>query len=60
MPAGRGFPPPSRPDALTKEALSVGTREEEYAGGLQEGTLGETTLRAEKEGRLLRLPTLCG
>jgi hypothetical protein len=47
---GRGFPPPSRPGTLTKAALSVGMREGEYGGGLREGTLGKTTLRAEKEG----------
>jgi hypothetical protein len=29
----------------------LGMREGEYEGGLQEDTLGKTTLRAEKEGR---------
>jgi|SRR5215218_7050137 len=57
-PAG-AYPPPSRPDALAKAALSVGTRGGEYEGR-REDALVETTLRAEKEGRLLHLPTLRG
>jgi hypothetical protein len=48
-PAGASLPP-SRPDALTITALSVGMREGEYGGGLRKDTLGKTTLRAEKEG----------
>jgi hypothetical protein len=55
-----GLPPPSRPDALTKEVLFVGTRGGEYESGRRESTLDNTTLRAEKEGRLLRLPPLRG
>jgi hypothetical protein len=44
----------------TIAALSVGMSEGEYGGGLRKGTLGETTLGAEKAGRLLRLPPLLG
>ena len=32
-----GLPLPSRPDALTTSALSVGTRGQQYEGGLGEG-----------------------